>query len=49
MKQYKVTIICDEGFVADSLREAAADWENGDMEAPFHSESGHYDATIQEY
>ena len=46
-KQIKIEITCDEGFVADSLREIANTIENSDDEEyNMHLETFHYDCEI---
>lgn len=49
MKQIRLTITVDEGFVADSLRSIANDIENRSGEGyPEEIEDPHYIATITE-
>ena len=50
-KQIKIEITCDEGFVADSLREIANAVENDEkeynlQEYNMHFETFHYDCEI---
>lgn len=45
-KYIKIEITCDEGFVADSLREIANTIENSDEEYNMHLETYHYDCEI---
>ena len=49
MKQIKISITCDEGFVADALREIANTYENRpDDEPEAEFETAHYMAEITE-
>lgn len=49
MKQIKISITCDEGFVADALREIANAYESRpDDESEAEFETAHYMAEITE-
>ena len=44
MRKVKVTIICDEGFVADTLREIATRYENPVEDLGEYAQFGFYEA-----
>ena len=47
MKQFRITMTCDEGFVADSLRDLAIAYENNENDE-MEIETYRYCAKIEE-
>lgn len=47
MKRFRIEVVCDEFYIADSLRELATMYEDEMVEGEYHLEHG--TAIIEEY